>query len=804
MSVFPKLGILNEKIKKTMEERAGNNLLASKLSAWVRISSAVDGGLILESVPKKLNSEGNTINSSFEDFYGNSTKSGRVGLDMGGKSVYAEGEDRGYRPSPLVDSISIENGTSGLSRKAKFNIICYTLPQTEIITKHFLEPGYTVLVEFGWNLPSSLQQKDPVTPCYIASFNNYNFITDKRVNSNGTYDGFMGFITGGSYSSGDDETYIVTVELTTLGEIPSYLQVQKTAVSNNSNSDEFQEPDTSQEYRPEEIESNGDNSDKIGDGLFKQVYNRLPNEKRTLYAKDLLLENDVLGNPFSSEWNFINTDESVRNRFMSVVDSIQITSKSGDESNIDIPSGTSFITDQSFIRMELAFKILNLYGIQLEPSINTPEGMSCGGNTPSNPSYNYTIATNDTILRAHKHMYSTDINKLYIPNTNLPEFGLNESLYGLREGSSSDFIDVNNPTVINGNMWAYSGKENFKKYEFPSTEKLKMGTDVNPLKDVNDVDAQPFTWGYLRNLYVNLNFFLEVISRSNFVAKDCYYELLNGISSATNSYWQFELQERPAITTINGTEYSVHQMEVVEQTFTGEIRPSFIEKVSMFDPVGTNTPFLTSNFTIDIPAAMKNSILGKRSSLKLETNTDGQGMELGLFSNKPDPVMQILDSFKEPAEPITQKPVSSGATVGDIRKRNLEKFSREATLLITIRDKSKITSSWASTETAALGRDFVVGTFSDTTLLKRFELAFMNNLSSDAGGKTTSNPAILSIEFTFDTLGISGIKVGDVFRVDKLPKKYTSGIFQVTETSHQLSDSQWVTSVTAKMRNINI
>jgi hypothetical protein len=836
-TVFPKLGVLNQNIVSTLEERAGNNLLVTNLMSWIRISSAVNGGMVLESIPKKINKDGNVINSSFQDSYGNERQSGRVGLNFAGEAVYADGADRGFRPSPVVESISIENGTSGLSRKAKFSIICYTLPQAELITKHFLEPAYTVLVEFGWNLPNSVGEKGVLSPCYMASFNSYTFVREKRTRSNGTYDGFMGFITGGSYASGEDETYIVDVELTTLGEIPSYLQVQKTAV--NSTGDSSKEDRTAQTYPISEIESDGNDSKKIGQGLFKQTFNELPSEKRTQQIKNILNETDVNGNLFSSEWNFINVDESVREKFMEELGELLVTDETTNkEIEVEVPDGLQLFTDQSFIRLELAFRILNSYGLNIKPQINS--NSNCTGDEAVTPSYDFSIGTNNTIIGAHKHMFSTDISKLYIPNTNLPDFGLDALLASSTEATADDFIDVQNPKIKNGNIWIKSGKPSAKKYEFPSTAPLVMEEDIKRLTDVRDVAAKPYTWGYLRNLYINLDFFIEVITRPNYVAKDCYYEILNGISSAANSYWQFEIQEnvvKQEVPENSNTFFDVNQMEITDQNFVGDISKDVA--MPMFEPSGPMTPFITSNINIDIPAAMKNSILGKRSSAKVETSIEGKDVEITrFFSDIKDPVMEILDSFKrttnaqeEEAEEeqarqdfinefgrnpfgdelrgkvklnrnkATQNKVKP-LPPDEARQRNLEEFAKRGTLLLTVRDKNLIDSSFFfGNNSVSIGDQVIVGAFDDPTLLKRFEVAFFTGRDTNGDGLST-NPSILAIEFTFETIGISGIKIGDTFKINQLPKQYSTGIFQVMETSHTLSDGFWKTSVSAKLRNV--
>ena len=271
-----KLGIIEPEVWETINSRTGkNNIAISGLTTWIRISSAVNNGLIINSVNTKQN---------FAAAYGEKNRSGNVGYEFDGKTpVFAE-NDRSHRPSPVIEGISIENGNRGLSRKAKFTIKCFTLAQAELLTKYFYEPGYVVLVEYGWNNTDSTNQQADLKgdgACEIAKYNSYEHIRQKRKASGGTYDGFMGRITGGGYKNGDGETYIIDVELTTLGEIPTYFQPHRSGqTDDNEQSGEI--------YTVSDINKSTTGDIKnLGLALYQQSYNELPAPKRTLELKSL-------------------------------------------------------------------------------------------------------------------------------------------------------------------------------------------------------------------------------------------------------------------------------------------------------------------------------------------------------------------------------------------------------------------------------------------------------------------------------------------------------------------------------------
>jgi len=844
MGVFPRMGKIDKNIIETIDSRSKNFVETSKLTAWIRIASAVDNGLILESIPH---------NQDFASTYGTSGKSGRVGVAFSnkkskGNNVYADDVDRLHRPSPVITGLEIENGHQGLSRKAKFTITCFTLAQSETLAKYFYQPGYVVLVEYGWNTPLSMEQRADLTQsegaCNIAKYNSYAYITKKRSVSKGSYDGFMGRITGGGYKNGDGETYVMDVELTTLGEIPAYLQVHKSGIATTTDSNGgSSKTDSSLRYTIDTIEDNKEGN-KVGLSLFQQTYNQLSNEKRSRRVKSLTGPNsvDLAGNPWTDERNFVNVDEKYRemllNKFSAWVGKdAQVTeqTKYGSKStSINIPDGLSLISEHSFIRLELAFEILNSYAV----SIKSRPTNKCSGNSNIS-SYSYIINTNDTIIGAHKWMFSTDGSKLFIPNTNHPSFNLYKA-FSEQEKQSDQFIDpeiirVEGQTI---NACMFSDPADSSTYAFPATEDyIPPGTLLGTAPPA----AYAGEWGYLRNLYINLKFFIDVLSRSNFVAKDIYYEILNGLSASVGSYWQFELTETPYFpekteqalreeVASNNSQFNPTSVERAsgqydvqgkKQYSTAEDDPSnqplnyqisvedlnFIgannlkkDSVHEFFSKGIDTPFLSSNLDMPIPAIMRNSILGKASSAKVTTQLENVDESYNkFFSKELDPVTIILNSFHKEEVGPEDTGVSNDTErdVDDIIKSNYELFMGMATVVPLSQDFVE-----SKEKDSTLLNDYLfVASWDDTKILKQLEMEWKGT-GKIRGSKTSS--AILSIAFSFEIHGVSGLKIGDVFRVSDIPSTFKSGVFQIMEQTHSLSEGLWKTSVTAKLRNFTV
>jgi len=77
---FPQLGNIDQVILDTIKSKAGNNLRASQTMPWIRVTSCLGNFLSMESAPPS---------DSFAERYGNTQRSGRIGIDNEGNNVYA-------------------------------------------------------------------------------------------------------------------------------------------------------------------------------------------------------------------------------------------------------------------------------------------------------------------------------------------------------------------------------------------------------------------------------------------------------------------------------------------------------------------------------------------------------------------------------------------------------------------------------------------------------------------------------------------------------------------------------------------
>jgi len=862
MSTFPNLSYINGDIVDTINSRK-NNVYASTLMPWIRLSTAIGfndgkGGLIIESLPFKKEKDKETgqdktfSTDRLSARYG-TDKSGRIGTDFKGNSIYTDGETRVGRPQPIISALSIKNGQEGLSKHAEFVITCHTLEQLNFITKRFLEPGFMVLVEFGWNTSLAISQKvdlrnNPI--CEMSKYNSYDYLQSKKNKSKGTYDAFLGYITGGDIKSGDGDVYQVSVKLTTIGELPSYYQRHIATNSPNEKNTETGKP-----YPEFSINKDLEEAKDIGRNLFKIMYNDLPKSKQTDIVKSLADVSDVMGNKFSNPVNFLNFDKEIQETLAKVYsDSAKIKTDRGSDESFEMPEGAELVDSERFIRLELAFAILNT----TDKVLKQVDVSSCKGVS----TYNFEINTNDCICRAFPNIFSTDKSILYIPNPALPTFNLKEVLTS--DEPIGNIISVNEKGLVkrtvNGNL---ASKSDFKAtmnnspdytYGFPHPNDYNSGVFIE-MSNYTNTDADDFVeksypakhYGWLRNLYINFDFFVDVIGRDSYTTLDVYYEILNSISSAVNNQWVFEIVEQDSPITKS------KELAVKELTFSGTAKSPY-EDAPKFWTKGKNTPFIESDLDVTLPAALKSSIVGARLSNAIGESNDTmiqEGVSVvdetlgrGLFSQLRDPLLEMLSSFNptdsdealqnaaseyEPTEEEINaeyrrkygakyrgsekqqdsREVARQSLINkrkeeaeeETKQKNFDLFTQNAGVYPMRINRKDINESFGNWFTQLFNdpsskndlEDYLlIGTYNDASA---FRMVYMSTESKSLG-------ILMPINFTFSVHGVSGLRVGDIFALNDLPDPFTSSIFQILEVSHEISNGQWLTTARAGFRNI--
>ena len=612
--MWPKLSTINKGVYDTITTI--DNQTASQLNVWVRLISGVGDGLIMVSNPdtKLFAAAGEAGIYGFRGSKDESGYSGTLGYDWQGKPVNPL-SGRSGRPSPMLTNMEFTEGEDQISRTGKFTIKVFSLEQLEVIQQYFMEPGYHVFMDWGWNTTEGalglarVKTKDkdgnPVSPgTIVAKAANDNLkqanMLDKKNKTKGQYDSFLGFIVGGTVAGGG-ETFDVNIEVRGTPQLPTYFQSHEVIYKEVGDNNDILAEQIAGPFGPSSLED-GEEDENATDSVvkkrrFRALYNLLPSKRQIKLVKDFIHDTTF------KYTDFINLDAVVqksinsytKNGFWATIanfssdaeETVQVSDESGNTKDFTIDRAALF-SGQQYIRFEKAVDILNQNG-----------GLShfkMGGNE-----VRVQLDISDVKIGSFPLIFSTKPESLVIPGV-IPDF----SKLLFNEGK----FDYNQIPSINNSI---------DNISFTQSKDL----DEGGMKDKKQY------WGYLKNLYINVQMFENKITQSQKNIREIILDILNEMSSAVNGFWDFQIVEGEA-------KDGQVTFSVIDRNWVGEA-PNIPRE---FYHDGEKSRFLDANLDIDIPGEMANQIIGKR----LKVSGGGQQAEVKVnnntfFSNKTDKFM---------------------------------------------------------------------------------------------------------------------------------------------------------------------
>ena len=582
----------------------GDSMEASKLNAWIRVFSGAkvgnNNGLIMQSnVNRKLF---RAVGETTSTIYGDLQSSGVLGVDWGNRTVET-GVGRILRPSPVITSFNVKEGKDQISRQATLELKAFSLEQMEKIQSFFLEPGYSLYIEWGWNtalgikgITSTQGGAQTIVKTIADKSLSWTNLSNTRNSSAGEFDCFLGFIVGGNVS-GDSENFNVSVNLRGAPSLPTYMQSYQGTSKIDADGKIAESRRVFQLFGNTESESETSTLRRFG-----KMFNDLPTFRQTTDVESL--KSEAVKN------QFINFDEVIKKQVALAVssewyktDAIEVTVTASDgKAKEQVPiAKEDLFSDKRYIRMDLAVKILNKIGAIDRYAIGDKE-------------VTFQIDIDNTVIGSFPYQYSAKADKLIIPGQ-LPDFFqyyLQSSQIKQLEGGILE---------VDGNQKAPRGAKDGLEF-FRRTGDLipPTGEDGKP-KDGYFKEKEGY-YGYLKYLFVNFDMFKEKIEQKNKNVREIFLDILNEMSSAVNSFWNFQIvegqfKENPDIRPgVFGTEYNTPKKDgdiiltVIDENFIGQ-NPSQEEAV-YFQHVGVGSVFLDASIDISIPAEMTNQIVMTR------------------------------------------------------------------------------------------------------------------------------------------------------------------------------------------------
>ena len=301
----------------------------------------------------------------------------------------------------------------------------------------------------------------------------------------------------------------------------------------------------------------------------------------------------------------------------------------------------------------------------------------------------------------------------------------------------------------------------------------------------------------------------------NYTIRDVLYDLLNGMSSAVNSHWRFQIVER------HHPNSELTELQVVDLNFSGVINHT--REIPTFQLRGTTSPFIEVDFNVTTPAAMQNSILQKRASNDIKASTAPEFGGLipvaGSVWSSPnskdkdgivpfDPVATIVSGvyYKEPTEENNETTATKKEEkdADAIRNANYQFFVGKAGVFPKNQNRNDMEGVIKNIDEGNIKEVFMVGTFNDSALLRQ---VYLKDIDSE-GWREPSNPNYGKVnvpfgmaEVNFTVHGMSGFKRGDTMRFEGLPKNFSyPHTYEVTGLEHELTTTGWFTKVKTGMR----
>ena len=151
---------------------------------------------------------------------------------------------------------------------------------------------------------------------------------------------------------------------------------------------------------------------------------------------------------------------------------------------------------------------------------------------------------------AFPKIFSLNGDRLFIPNSNAPKLSLNNIT------GESTIQDIIGPEYIATPQIAAGGSD--KTHAFPQTKDGK----TQPDPEADPIALTAGLYGKLDDLYVNFDFAKGIMDTENFFVKDALYQLLNGLSSAVNGMWNFQINEISSKDTLT-TELKVFELNAI-------------------------------------------------------------------------------------------------------------------------------------------------------------------------------------------------------------------------------------------------
>lgn len=369
------------------------------------------------------------------------------------------------------------------------------------------------------------------------------------------------------------------------------------------------------------------------------------------------------------------------------------------------------------------------------------------------------------IYKVFKTGYGIDINSLdksnFLKNALLEEVAKVAKLYGI-DRTNPD----NNNTPIEPKLQIGTFRNNLDriinrfKYQFDPT--LSPGSAAFPqLIPCPINNKKEYYWGYLKDLFVNVNVVLESAKNAK-TAEEFLTSLLNVLSSASAGYWELAVIE------------SEKDLKIIDKKF---IPNSVYENLYQFD-IASDSCIKSLSFNVNPSNIQMNQTIAG--------STNNKGNSIGQSTSNQLPYFVYGDRLNVSElvdDEIKKTPVN---TAIDLIKQ-LQTYGNKIGGMYNM-TFGELNSNFYEIVSLALP--------SNNLLLSLMDCQDYEDNTNIYGGQQPN--------FTLELIlqGISGLRTFQCFSIKNLPKPYSPEdvLFQIVDVSHTIQNGEWVTTIKAGVR----
>ena len=816
MGFFPFLAPFSPWITQVMEDREANPIssMLQKQPFAILTSPAlvVSGGpgvfgsdsqarklAVMELIKKPPDNshKGCIIASNINDLaLSYSTGKTPVGIDFTGKVIEVENETGRRVSTPIIESIDIDtDGANNTLKTAKVKVRCFTLKQLEMFELFFMKPGMNVLLEFGDstlkynsgfnkaaqpgqpvkdNKIYQVYQSGSIEPLQIFSkiedalvpkkdYNNFcttefykYFRSDrqgqidyiKRVEGSlGSFDLVAGKVTDYNFSIDADGTYNVDLEISQGNQLTL-------ATAHSTPTQTSKTPVT-----PKDIEFT--NKEQIEE-LIAADFNLDIGKFRELMGKKGYTPDHSDGKGWDLDWfNFLKINKEQQDTVASSDAYISLRFILKILMNYVIIDGN---IDDKFFKLEIPkFKVSGVTDpIEIIP------------------------------VTSHAAMLSSS-EQIFFPRNNIPKI---EAPIQQKKGSKKQKTDEVNKEKFNTNS-GIDGRIG-KKLDFHFDKSIELPIDNKEVIEKDFKNNTDLKIGNALNIFVKYETVVKNW-KSTYTRMDFLEKILNVVNQ--HGYGLYNLIF--GVTNENGQpsvfDYRFAPQTVVKQNEVGSYRfkPTTIKSIvrefsfnfEMSNLVAGRTIFNSGKF---LALAKEEKKEGKQSGelelpaaayKAIDNSTFGNAD--GWYSINNVEFERIKENFQKAKEAEEKKvKVQTEDTKTEDTTKEAENLSD------VVKGKSV---NFLIDEDSPKGRKVIL-IYKDPAFIRKQ----INEKQADM-----NKPTVSPITVTITVDGFSGFRCGQYFNVDGIPEIYNLiGVFQITNTKHNVSKDGWTTTIEADHRII--